>query len=139
MKFGKSNINLQLCSCSYILNNQESIVVYRQFESLCEPFGAAIYRLLAVCESSAKGLFFTICSICSHRTKPAPYCHRRENCTRLISSRPYLISRRPHPFSTTSRPTFRRSCRSGCTTCLHRPATPSGRYTTTALTLFVCS
>lgn len=36
----------------------EVIVVHRQSESLCEPFGAASYRFPAVCVSSAVGLFF---------------------------------------------------------------------------------
>ncbi len=128
-----------LCSRRHTLNTGRAIVIHRQFESLCEPFGAAIYCLRAVWCSSAKGLFFIICSICYTRTKPAPYCHRRENCTRLISSRPCLISKRPQAISTTSRSTSPKALRIGFTTCSPLHATTYGRFTTNARTPFVCS
>lgn len=82
MKFAFLKIMYDLCSCEHILNTGKAIVVHRQSESLCEPFGAAIYCFPAVCVRSARGLFFVHRSICEHRTKLAPYCQSHSStCT----------------------------------------------------------
>lgn len=47
-----------ICFRSTILKTTDADVFYRQSESLCEPFGAALYCIRAVWSSSARGLFY---------------------------------------------------------------------------------
>lgn len=130
--------NYDICSCEHILNTGKAIVVYRQFESLCEPFRAAMYCFPAVCVRSARGLFFyCFCSICEHRTKLAPHCPKPA-LTRGVSSKHRPILRWPRNASTSNKPNsipfLCRTATHGGTGCMKRSATSASYMTGAAAT-----
>lgn len=89
--FGNLKYLYDLCPCDYILSSREAIVVHRQSESLCEPLRAAIYRLRAVCDRSARGLFFIVLFYMRSQNKAGTSLpHERPEMEQLIHAQAHI-------------------------------------------------